>query len=240
MDLFAPSNLPGVGMGDLRAVVAILGAVGIAVTSGALLAEGAIGTIVFVVGALAVLQEKPDFGGSVPGAVVILAALLLLAAARLLLEQRARREDVALAGAAKDAPETKAAQGQIERRRRFARGLTLVAVALGSGVVGFAWAEWNEVPFTLQDGEAWSGLVLGVVAGAIGGDAIWRFMSGAVRAGGSAPVMGAIVAAVVLALNTASVYVPFAGGVVLLLFAVLAIRLRRRSSQKYAGLRILG
>ncbi|MCW2923897.1 MAG: hypothetical protein JWM98_1301, partial [Thermoleophilia bacterium] len=37
--LFAPENLPGVGMGDLESVVAVLGLTGLAVTSGMLVAE---------------------------------------------------------------------------------------------------------------------------------------------------------------------------------------------------------
>lgn len=240
MDVFAPSNLPGVGMGDLQSVAAVCGLVGLAVTSGALLAEGAIGTLVFVASALAVLSEKPDLGGSTSAVALLIGCLLLASLLRVLLARRARRDAAGLVGAAADSSATRAVRASIARREGWAQALAIVSVAAGGGAAGFAWAEWNEVPFALGDTELVAGIAIGVVAAAIGGDAAWRFLQGAVRAGGSAVIVGLVVAVAALALNSASVYVPFAGAVVLLLAVVLAIRLRRRSAQKYAGLRILG
>ncbi|MCB0879002.1 MAG: hypothetical protein KDC46_08480 [Thermoleophilia bacterium] len=239
MDLFSPHNLPGVGMGDLESIAAICGLLGMAVTSGMMIAEGLIGTLVFVISAAAVLQEKDDMGGSVPAAGAILVFLLLVAAARWVLVNRARRESAGLAGAASDAPETKAARRAIVRRERWAQWLAILSVAWAGAAVGFAWAEWNEVPFRLEDGEAWLGLVLGVVGASIGGDAAWRFLQGAIRAGGSSAIVGAVVVLAAFVLNALSVYVPFVGGVVFVLALVLALRLRRRSQQTYQGLRIL-
>lgn len=239
MELFAPDHLPGVGMGDLQSIAAICGLLGLAATSGALVAEGALGTLVFSLAALSVLGQKEDFGGSVPAAAAILVFLLLAAATRWLFAVRARRDAAALVGAAADAPETKAARSAIARRQRWAQGLAIASVAWAGAAAGFAWAEWNEVPFRLEDAEAAAGLVIGIVAAAIAGDAAWRFLQGALRAGGSAVVVGVAVVVVALVLNVASVYVPFAGLAVLVLAALLAVRLRRRQQQKYGGLRIL-
>ncbi|MCW2955835.1 MAG: hypothetical protein JWO69_704 [Thermoleophilia bacterium] len=239
MELFAPEYLPGVGMGSIESIVALLGLIGLAVTSGALVAQGAVGTLLFALSAIAVLQEKPDFGGSTPAALVVIGFLLVAVAARQLLEMRARREEAALAGAAADAPETKATRAAVARRLRWARLLTFVSVLWAGAAAGFAWAEWNEVPFRLEDAEAVIGLGIGLLVAAIGGDAVWRFVSGAVRAGGSAVVVGAVVIVVAFALNAASVYIPFLGLVPLLLAIWLALRLRRRERQKFAGLRIL-
>lgn len=239
MDLFSPANLPGVGMGDLESIAAICGLLGIAVTSGMLVAQGALGTLVFALSALAVLQEKDNFGGAVPASLAVIIFLLLAAAGRWLLDTRAARLQVELAGAAPDAPETRAARARSARLARWARGLSIVAVAWTGVAVGFAWAEWNEVPFRLQDTEAVLGLVLGLVAAAIGGDAAARFLDGAVRAGGSALIVGVVVILVAYLLNSLSFYVPFVGGIVFVLTLVLAVRLRRRAQQKYQGLRIL-
>ena len=90
-----------------------------------------------------------------------------------------------------------------------------------------------------MDTEAFVGLAIGLVAGAIGGDAVWRFVDGAVRAGGSALIVGVVVVIAAFTLNVASVYVPFVGLVVLGIAAFLALRLRRRRQEKHAGLRIL-
>lgn len=239
MELFAPEHLPGVGMGDLGSIVAICGLLGLAATSGALVAEGALGTLVFALAALAVLGQKEDFGGSVPAAAAVLVFLLLAAATRWLLAARARRDAAALVGAAADAPETRAVRTTITRRERWAQRLAVASVAWAGAATGLAWAEWNEAPFRLADAEAGIGLAVGIVAAAIAGDAAWRFLQGALRAGGSPVVVGAVVVAVALALNVASVYVPFAGLVVLVLAGILAVRLRRRQQQKYGGLRIL-
>jgi hypothetical protein len=239
MELFSPSNLPGVGMGDLSSIAAICALLGVAVTSGALIAEGTLGTLVFAVSALAVLQHKEDLGGSVPAALAVLVFLLLAAATRWLLDTRARRDAASLAGAAADTPETKATKARIDGRERWSRRVAILAVSWAGASVGFAWAEWNEVPFRLEDSEGAFGLALALVAAGVGGDATWRFLQGAIRAGGSPAIIGLVVVIVAWTLNVASVYVPFVGGVVFILALVLAARLRRREQRKYKGLRIL-
>jgi hypothetical protein len=240
MDIFSPAHLPGVGMGDLTSIAAICGLIGLAVTSGAMIAEGIIGTLVFVVSAIALLQQKDEFaGGAAPYAIGMLVLLVVLTGIAIVLEQRARATSVGLAGAAADTPETKAARRTIARSELWAQVLTIVAVAIGGAAVGFAWAEWNEAPFRLEDTEAFVGLAIGVVAGLVGGDAAWRFAHGAIRAGGSAVIIGVAVVVVAFVANVASEYVPFVGVLTLLVAGWLALRLRRRSSEKYAGLRIL-
>lgn len=239
MDLFAPEYLPGVGMGDLDSIAAVCGLLGLAVTSGILVAEGALGTVLFIASAALVLQDKPDFGGSRPEAMMVLAFLAIALAARLLLTMRTRRDAAALVGAAPDAPETKAALASVALREAWAMRLAILSVVWAGAATGFAWAEWNEVPFRLADAESYFGLGLGLFAAAIGGDAAWRFLHGAVRAGGSAAIVGAVTCIVAYLLNATSVYVPFVGGVVFLLALCLAVRLRRRQHQKYKGLRIL-
>lgn len=239
MEIFAPENLPGVGMGDLDSIAAVCGLLGLAVTVGMLIAEGALGTLVFALSAVAVLQQKEDFGGSQPASLTIVVILLLAAAVRWLLDVRARREAAAIVGAAADAPETKAARARIARRERWSHRLAIISVSLAGAAVGFAWAEWNEVPMRLEDAEGGFGLVLGVVAAAIGGDAAWRFLQGATRAGGSRTVVGVALVVAAYLLNVAAFYVPFTGAVILVLALVLSIRLRRRQQQTYQGLRIL-
>lgn len=239
MELFAPDHLPAVGIGDLQSLAAICGLLGLAVTSGILVAEGAIGTLLFVAGAFVVLQQKADLGGSAPAAAAALSLVALAVAARLLLLLRARREAERLAGAARDAPETRAASAAVARREAWAHRLAFLAVLWAGASVGVAWSEWNEVPFRLDDAEAFAGLGLGLVGAAVGGDAAWRFLHGAVRAGGSAAIVGTAVAIAAYVLKATSIFVPFAGAVVFVLAAVLALRLRRRQQQKYAGLRIL-
>lgn len=239
MELFSPDYLPGVGMGDLESAAAICGLLGLAVTSGVLIAEGALGTLIFALSAVALLQEKDDFGGSVPASLAVVIFLLLAAAARFVLVVRARRAGAELVGAAPDAPETKAARAGVARRERWVQWIAIASVLWAGAAVGFAWAEWNEVPFRLEDVESGVGLALGILAAAIGGDAAWRFLQGAVRAGGSSVIIGVVICVAAYALNAVSVYVPFVGAVVFVLALVLSIRLRRRAQQKYQGLRIL-
>lgn len=239
MDLFAPVNLPGVGMGDLQSVAAILGLVGLAVTSGMLVAEGMIGTVAFLACAAVLLQQKAGFGGAEAATAAVFVFLLAAATLRLLQQRRASADERLLVGAAADDPQTRARHAGVERHRRRERLLAAAAVATAGAAAGFAWAEWNEVPFRLQDAEAAAGLAIGLVAAAVGGDAAWRFLQGAVRAGGHPALVGTVVVIVALLLNVVSVYVPFTGAAVLLVALVLAIRLRRRAKAKYAGLRIL-
>jgi hypothetical protein len=239
MEIFSPENLPGVGMGDLESIAAICGLLGLATASGVLVAEGIIGTIVFAVSAIVLLDQKHDFGRSPEAIALVLALLAAAVVVRVLLARGAGREEAELVGAAKDAPETKARAAKVARRARWVQTLAILAVVWAGALVGFAWAEWDEVPFELQDIEAAVGLGLGLLAGAVGGDAAWRFLQGAVRAGGSAVIVGAVVTIIAFTLSALSVYVPFVGAVVFVLAAVLATRLRRRQQQKYAGLRIL-
>lgn len=239
MDLFAPHNLPGVGMGELVSITALCGLVGVAVTSGMLIAEGIIGSVLFVGASLAVLSSQSDLGGSVVFALLASALLLAAAVARYMLGARTRRTLAKLVGAAADAPETRAARAGVSRADSLARALAITSVLLGGALVGLAWAEWNELPFSVGDAESLVGMAIGFVAAGIGGDAASRFLAGAVRAGGSTTVVGVVVVVVAFALNASSFYVPFTGGVVLVAALVLALRLRRRTQQKYAGLRIL-
>ncbi|MEO6867343.1 MAG: hypothetical protein ABI200_04920 [Gaiellales bacterium] len=239
MELFAPDNLPGVGMGSLQSIVALFGLIGLAVTSGMLVAQGLLGTIIFTASALFVLNAKPDLGGAPEAAIAVLVVLVLLAILRLVIGRGAAAAAAGLTGAAADAPETRAARAKIARRGRTTQRLAILAVLITGGAVGFAWAEWNEVPFRLEDLEAVIGLAIGFVAASIGGDAAWRFLQGAVRAGGSVVIVGIVVCVVALLFNAASVYVPFAGLIVLLLAGALSLRLRRRQEKKNAGLRIL-
>ena len=239
MEIFAPHNLPGVGMGNLTSLAGLLGMVGLAVTSGMLVAEGVLGTLVFVASAVAVLSAKPDLGGSPAYSIAALALLVVLLVVRLLLARRAARTTLSLVGSAPDAAETRTARAAAARSLAWSVGLTIASVAFAGALVGFAWAEWNEIPFEIGDTESLVGLGVGLVTAAIGGDAAFRFLQGAVRAGGSSAVVGTVIAVAAYALNTASFYVPFVGGVVLIVAIVLAIRLRRRQERKYAGLRIL-
>ncbi|MCW2972552.1 MAG: hypothetical protein JWN72_825 [Thermoleophilia bacterium] len=239
MEIFAPHNLPGVGMGNLTSIAGTCGLIGLAVTSGMLIAEGILGTVVFVGSAFAVLAAKEDLGGNPALTIVGLAILVVAAVVRSVLGARTRRAIAQLVGAAADAPETRAARAAVSRRDGLAQALAIVSVLLAGALVGFAWAEWNELPFHLGDVESIVGTAVGLVVAGIGGDAAWRFLAGAVRAGGSTVVVGIVVSVVAYALNAASFYVPFVGAVVLAVAIVLALRLRRRTQQKYAGLRIL-
>ncbi len=239
MDVFSPSNLPGVGMGDLDSLTALLGLLGMALTSGILITQGMLGTLVYVISAIAVLREKDDFGGSVPASLAVLVFLLLATMVRWLLDARATRERATLTGAAADALETKAARSRIAKREGWAHALAIVSVVFAGAAAGFAWSEWNEVPFRLDDGEAVAGLLIGILAASIGGDFAWRFLHGAVRAGGSAAIVGTALVLLAWLLNAASVYVPFVGGVVFVVISLLALRLRRRQQHTAGGLRIL-
>lgn len=238
--LFSPDNLPGVGMGDLTSVAAVCGLIGLAVTSGALIAQGMIGTVLYVLSATALLQQKDEFaGGDAPFAIGALVILLIFSALALVFERRARVDAAKLVGAAADTPETKATRAGIARRERWARTLTFAGVAWAGAAVGFAWAEWNEAPFRLEDAEAFVGLAIGLAVALVGGEAAWRFARGAIRAGGNAIIIGVVVVFVAFVANVLSEYVPFVGALVLLVAIWLAVRLRRRTAEKHAGLRIL-
>lgn len=239
LSLFAPDNLPGVGMGNLMSVVGVGGLIGLAVTSGALVASGMVGTVVFIAAAAAVLSAKDDFGGVLPIAVGLLAVVLAASIVHVVATRRARTASDGRVGTAKDDPATKAAISGARRSKRLARVAAFTGVCVAGAATGFAWAEWNEAPFAIGDTESLAGTALGLVLAAIGGDAAWRFVTGAVRAGGSWTIVGASAAIVAFVLNSVSFYVPFAGFVVLVAAALLTLRLRRRDRAKYEGLRIL-
>jgi hypothetical protein len=208
MELFAPGNLPGTGMGDIASIGGICGLIGLAVTSGALLVEGVLGTILYLLCALAVLGLKNDpFGESAPMVGIALVAIVAVSMLRFIIGSR--------------------------------RGLlAFIAATLGGGAVGYAWAEWNEVPFGF-DSESAVAIAVGCVAAAIGARAAQLFLEGSIRAGGHAGIVGFVVCTVALALNALSFYVPFAGAAVLVLALIVMVRLGRRDKGKYEGLRIL-
>ncbi len=216
MDIFPSANLPGVGMGNITTIVGLGGLLGMAVTSGILIAEGAVGGVIWALSAVALLLAKDPHFGDAPALTLGLIAVTLLLG--LIAAMRAR-----------------AADAEVDRGRFIA----LLAVLVGGASVGFGWAEWNEVPFTLGDPESYVGTVLGVVAAAVGGHAAHLFVRGSVRAGGSALIVGVVTCVVSLMLNAASFYLPFAGIVVLLLVLIFGIRLAKRARAKYKGLRIL-
>src|SRR6186997_88735 len=91
MEIFPESYLPGVGMGSVASVVGLGGLIALAVTSGAMLAQGMIGALVFVAAAVAVLLQKhglltdPMSGDETQQALVIgvLSFVLVLALVRL-------------------------------------------------------------------------------------------------------------------------------------------------------------
>lgn len=213
MDVFAPGSLSGVGLGNITSVAGFGGLLAMAVVSGALLAEGVVGTVLWLVVSIAGLATlTPAYGGAAPlmlGAVVAVFALGIVA-------------------------------WRLERSEAPSGRLFAFAAAVAAGAcMGFAWSEWNELPFRLRDAEALVGTMVGLAAAVVGGHAAYLFTRGSVRAGGSAAIVGAAVGFVALVAGALGVLVPFAGYVVLALAAVLAIRLGRRVRAKYKGLRIL-
>lgn len=239
MEIFAPDYLPGVGMGDLASITAISGLLGLAVTSGIMVAQGWIGSAVFVLSSCVLLMQKDHHGGAVTIAAALLGTILGMAIIRWWLDRRAKSFKSQLVGVAADAPDSKVKKKRFARCERWSHGLAIVGVVVAGAAVGFAWAEWNEVPFRLDDLEGAFGIMLGIVGASIGGDASWRFIRGATNAGGSAVMVGFLIVVGAWILNALSVYVPFVGGVVLILSLILAVRLRRRARQTYKGLRIL-
>lgn len=234
MELFAPTGLPGVGMGDLLSITGVGGLVALATTSGALVAEGIVGTLIYLAAAIAVLAQKPDLGGH-PGAVTaVLVVVGLAAGVRVLLEGRGRAALAATGAGAADAIQTGTGP-----RRGPAGWPEALAVAVAGLSVGYAWAEWNEAPFAFADREAVAGLLLGLACATIGAYAAHIFIVGSVRAGGHAAIVGAAVIVAAGALNIAGFYVPFVGYLALFSAVVVSLRLRRRAQRKYKGLRIL-
>lgn len=206
-------------MGNITAIVGLGGLVGMAATSGMLLAEGALGTLLWSLSAAAMLMVKdPAFGDSpaLTGGMLAAAALLGVISAYV---GRRRTDDVST--------------------HDRGRWVSLLGVLAAGASVGFGWAEWNEVPFAFADTESYVGLMLGIVAAAVGGHAAHTFVRGSVRAGGNAIIVGSVTCLSALTMNAVSFYVPFAGIVIVLLLLVLGVRLARRTGGKYKGLRIL-
>lgn len=226
-------------MGDIASLTGLIGLIGLAVTSGMLVAEGVAGTIVFVASVVVLLTQKPDWGGAIIVTGAALAVILVLAIVRTLINRRLRATPVRQAGRAADDPALAVEQRRIATSERRARLLSICAVTITGAAAGYGWAEWNEMPFSFIDAEAITGLVIGMVAAAVGGHAANLFMRGSLRAGGSAAVVGAVIIGAAYALNALAVYVPFAGVISLLLAAMFSLRLGRREKARYKGLRIL-
>ena len=107
--------------------------------------------------------------------------------------------------------------------------LILLAGAAGAGV-GWGIQSW-------QPG-GWGDRLAGIVGGLAGALGAAQTVSGALRRGGTRVGTGALVggAAVVVA---AVAWIPVAGYVVALALVVLAVLLRRKRPERYAGLRTL-
>jgi hypothetical protein len=227
MEIFPPHGLPGVGMGSTLSIVGMGGLVALATTSGAMLAQGLIGTLTWIVAAVSVLVAKDVAWGDRPEfSIGVLVLLALLAIVRIAMNRRspsAAGED-ALTSA------TEPGRGWL---------LPLLCAAIGGGVLGFAWSEWNEAPFTLGDTESIVGLVVGLACALVGAWAAYLFLTGSIRAGGDATIVGAFVVLASLALNALGFYVPFIGYTAIVVAAVFVVRLRRSGKDKYKGLRIL-
>jgi hypothetical protein len=105
----------------------------------------------------------------------------------------------------------------------------LVAAAVGAAAVGFA------IGWAVDD---WSRGIAAAIGGALGAFGTSQIATGALRRGGTrggnAILLG--VAAVVLA---GLAFVPVLGYVEAVAVPVLALQLRRRSPERYAGLRTL-
>lgn len=239
MDVFAPHNLPGVGMGDLASITGMLGLIGLAVTSGMLVAEGLIGTLVFVASASVLLTQKPEWGGAAAYTITAFVLLVIVSLIRMFVVRRVHPEQVQAKGRAADDPTLVVERSSAERAEQRSQLLAITGVAISGMVAGFGWSEWNEVPFSFIDREAIIGVIVGLIAAAIGGHAVNLFVRGSIRAGGSAIVVGVVVIVAVYVLNIIAVYVPFAGVLPLLLAIAVAVRLGRRNKARYKGLRIL-
>ena len=86
--------------------------------------------------------------------------------------------------------------------------------------------------------EDWTEIGAGAIAGLLGAAAAAIVVSGALRRGGTRGGLALIVAAIAVGLAALS-FVPLAGYLVAVAVPVLALRLRRTQSERYAGLRTL-
>ena len=115
----------------------------------------------------------------------------------------------------------------------FAARVILAAVVLAAAVglgLGFAVDAW-------QPG-SWGDLVGGAAGGLVGALGATQIVRGALRRGGTAGGTAALVAVAALA-AAGLAFVPAVGYLEALALPVLAARLRRRSPERYAGLRTL-
>src|SRR5262245_16545395 len=92
LELCAPGPLPGAGLGNIVSIAELGGLIGLAVTSGAILAEGLSGSIVYGAAAVAVLTAKDDWGGEPAFAFGTVGLLLLLAIVRVLRNHRGDKQ----------------------------------------------------------------------------------------------------------------------------------------------------
>jgi hypothetical protein len=86
--------------------------------------------------------------------------------------------------------------------------------------------------------EDWTEIGGGVIGGLVGATAAAIVVSGAIRRGGTRGGLALIVSAIAVGLAALS-FVPVLGYVVAVAVPVLALRLRRTQSERYAGLRTL-
>jgi hypothetical protein len=115
----------------------------------------------------------------------------------------------------------------------FAARVFVVAAVVGAAVglgIGLGIDAWQGGSWAY-----WVGGALGGLAGALGAAVIVR---GALRRGGTAGGTATLVAGVAL-VAAALAFVPGVGYLVAIALPVFALRLRRRSPERYAGLRTL-
>jgi hypothetical protein len=91
--------------------------------------------------------------------------------------------------------------------------------------------------FWLHDDLAWAGLAIGGLGAGVMAIAAVPLAEGAARAGSRAAT--ALIAAVAALITAAAALVPFVGYPLALVAIFLALRTRRRGSERYQGLRIL-
>jgi hypothetical protein len=108
---------------------------------------------------------------------------------------------------------------------RVMLGAAMVCAAAAGILIGLALGEWDEA-------------IGGAVGGALGVAGAGQFVGGALRRGGTRFGTAAFVAVGAL-IVAALAWVPLVGYLEALGVPVLAARLRRRSGERYAGLRIL-
>jgi len=112
--------------------------------------------------------------------------------------------------------------------------IAVIAVAVVAAAVGAALGYGID---TWQPG-SWGDVAAGAAGAFLGALAAAQIVRGALRRGGTAGGTAVIVAGVAVAVG-AIAWVPALGYVAAVALPVLAVRLRRRSPERYAGLRTL-